>query len=76
MPCIEGEALTPAGRALLQALSEPRTDEEIRAMTGERLFRVRINLRELMLVGLATGEEGRYTLTEAGRAKLVQEPAG
>jgi len=70
MPCIEGDALTPTGRELLEALAEPRTDEEIKAITGQRLFRVRISLRELMFAGLASVEGGLYTLTEAGRTKL------
>ena len=72
MPCIEGDALTPTGRKLLEALTEPRTDEEIKDLVGQRLFRVRISLRELMLAGLATGERGCYSLTNAGRAKLEE----
>ena len=72
MPCIEGDALTPAGRELLEALAEPRTDEEIKELVGQRLFRVRISLRELMYAGLATVDRGRYSLTDAGQAKLEE----
>ncbi|KPK60942.1 MAG: hypothetical protein AMS21_09265 [Gemmatimonas sp. SG8_38_2] len=72
MPCIDGDALTPTGRQLLEALAEPRTDEEVKDIIGQRLFRVRISLRELMYAGLATVERGRYSLTDAGRAKLEE----
>lgn len=72
MPCIEGDALTPTGKKLLEALAEPRTDEEIKEIIGQRLFRVRISLRELMYAGLAAGERGRYSLTDAGRARLEE----
>ena len=72
MPCIEGDALTPTGRKLLEALTEPRTDEEVKEIIGQRLFRVRISLRELMFAGLATAERGRYSLSDAGRAKLEE----
>jgi predicted transcriptional regulator len=70
VPCIEDGELTPAGRALLQALSEPRTDKEIREITGQRLFRVRINLRELLYAGLASSDGERFMLTEKGRAEF------
>ncbi len=72
MPCIEGDALTPSGKRLLEALTEPRTDEEIKEFVGQRLFRVRINLRELMFAGLATVDRGRYSLTDAGLARLEE----
>jgi len=72
MPCIEGDALTPTGKRLLEALTEPRTDEEVKEIISQRLFRVRISLRELMFAGLATVERGRYSLTDAGRAKLEE----
>ncbi len=72
MPCIEGDALTPAGRELLEALVEPQTDEEVKDRVGQRLFRVRISLRELMYAGLVTVDRGRYSLTDAGRDKLKE----
>lgn len=70
MPCVDDGFLTPAGIQLLQLLKEPRTDQEVWEITGQRLFRVRISLRELVLAGLARSEGGRYALTEVGRAKL------
>lgn len=70
MACVDDGALTPVGKQLLQLITEPRTDEEVREVTGQRLFRVRISLRELMLAGFAEMEAGRYTITAAGRAKL------
>jgi predicted transcriptional regulator len=75
MPCIEGDALTPTGRQLLEALAEPRMDEEIKDIIGQRLFRVRISLRELMFAGLVSVERGRYSLTDVGRAKLEEGKA-
>lgn len=73
MPCIEDGSLSPEGKSILQAIEEPKTDAEVKELTGRRLFRVRISLRELMYAGLATFEEGRFVITDAGRAKL-EEP--
>jgi predicted transcriptional regulator len=71
MACIDSEGeLIASARAILEALSEARTPENISDLTDVRLFRVRSMLREMQRVGLVSHSQGRYSLTEAGRARL------
>ena len=71
MGCIDpNDPLSETGKKLLGALDVPRTAEEVRGLTGEALFRVRYNLREMVNAGLAAKEGDRYTVSETGRALL------
>lgn len=71
MACISADGtLTESARKMLQVLQSPATPEEVAQATGLPLFRVRSGLREMAQAGLVEEQEGRYTLTEAGRQKL------
>jgi predicted transcriptional regulator len=71
MGCIDpNDPLSEAGKRLLGALEVPRTAEEVRELTGEPLFRVRYNLREMVKAGLATKDGERYSVSEAGEKML------
>ncbi len=72
MACIDPDGtLTLTATFLLKSLAEsPLAPEEIARRLGEPLFRVRGNLRELSGADLIVEEEGRYQLTDAGRARV------
>lgn len=71
MACINPDGtLTPSALKVLEALKEPRTAEDVRGITGQPLYRVRSNLREMESAGLVAAAGERYLITEAGQAKL------
>lgn len=71
MACINADGtLTLAGRDVLEALDEPRTVEEIREIARQPVYRVRASLREMEKMGLITVDGDRYSINEAGKAKL------
>ncbi len=73
MACISADGvLSTSGRRMLQAVTEPRTAEEVAEESGLVLFRVRSGLRDLVGAGLVTESEGSYRLTEAGAARLEE----
>ena len=52
MACVAADGtLTRAGRELLAALEQPRRAEDLAAVLGRPLFRVRASLRELAAAG-------------------------
>jgi predicted transcriptional regulator len=72
MACITSDgALTEAARALLAALAEPLTPEEIAARVGQPLYRVRSSLREMAQAGLVENTGDAYRVTAAGRERIV-----
>ena len=71
MACINADGtLTLAGRDVLEALDEPRTVEEIREVARQPVYRVRASLREMEKMGLITVDGDRYSINEAGKARL------
>lgn len=71
MACINPDgSLTPSALAVLRALETPATPAEIAQRAALPLFRVRGSLRELVEAGLLAEQEGIYSLTPQGRAKI------
>jgi DNA-binding IclR family transcriptional regulator len=71
MACIQADGtVSPAARAILDALTEPLSAEEIAGRTGLPLFRVRSGLREMEDAGLVTRSSGTYALPK----KTVPSP--
>jgi predicted transcriptional regulator len=76
MGCINRDgALTFTAKDVLEALGEPRTPEEIRDIARQPLYRVRASLREMEAAGYVSTEDGRWRITESGRAAL-ERPIG
>jgi predicted transcriptional regulator len=71
MACINSDgSLTLVARDVLQALDQPRSVEEIRVVARQPVYRVRASLREMGELGLVIETGDRYSITEAGKAKL------
>jgi hypothetical protein len=61
MACITADGtLTASGQAMLGAVRDAATAEEVAAATGLPLYRVRSGLRELAGAGLVSRDGGRY----------------
>lgn len=61
MACITADGtLTASGHAMLAAVRQPASAEEVAAATGLPLYRVRSGLRELAAAGRVTLDDGRY----------------
>ncbi len=64
MACLQADGTVSAsGRALLSAVEQPATPEEVAAATGLPLFRVRSGLRELAGAGLVSQDGPRFAAT-------------
>jgi len=73
MACINSDgSLTLVARDVLQALDEPHSVEEIHVISRQPVYRVRASLREMGELGLVSETDGRYSITEAGRARLSE----
>ncbi len=71
MACINPDGtLTRPGRAILNAMREPATLEQVSAGSGVPLYRVRSVIRELLDAGLVVKNGEMYQATEQGIAKL------
>ncbi len=71
MACINSDgSLTLVARDVLQALDQPRSVEEIHGIARQPVYRVRASLREMGELGLVSETDGRYSITEVGRARL------
>jgi hypothetical protein len=69
MACVQADGTVSAsGRALLKAVEQPATPEEVATATGLPLFRVRSGLRELAAAGLASQDGSRFSATGRGPA--------
>lgn len=61
MACLTADGtLTASGQAMLGAVRNAASAEEVAAATSLPLYRVRSGLRELAAAGLVTVREGRY----------------
>ena len=61
MACVNADGtLSPSGRAMLDAVKAPASADQVAAITGLPLFRVRSGLRELVSAGLVKEEASRY----------------
>jgi predicted transcriptional regulator len=73
MPCVNPDGtLTFAARDVLRSLGEPRSEEEVRVVARQPIYRVRSSLREMETPGWVVERDSHYSLTEAGREKLGQ----
>ena len=64
MACVNADGtLSPSGRAMLDAVKAPASPDQVAAITGLPLFRVRSGLRELVSAGLVKEEASRYVAT-------------
>jgi predicted transcriptional regulator len=71
MACINSDGtLTPVAQKVLSAIQEPSDIYEINQKSGVALYRIRSNIRELIEFGLVTESNGRFVLTESGRARI------
>jgi len=72
MPCVGPDGKpTESGIAMLRALKAGKTSaEDVAAVTGRPLYRVRSGLRDLIGAGLASESGEAYALTKEGAAIL------
>lgn len=64
MACVNADGtLSASGRAMLKAVEQPATAEEVAAATGLPMFRVRSGLRELVSAGLVSAQDTRFIAT-------------
>jgi predicted transcriptional regulator len=72
MACINVDGtLVASARKLLLTMLEPITPEDAATRAELPLFRVRASMREFLQAGLVAEANGKYALTDAGRAKLA-----
>jgi DNA-binding IclR family transcriptional regulator len=55
---------------MLEAVQEGSSAEDVAAVTGMPLYRVRSSLRELVEAGFVAEADGRFSQTEEGAAKV------
>jgi len=74
MPCVSPDGKpTSSGMTTLKSLKdETLTPEEVANKTGQPLFRVRSGLRELKNAGFVEETQGKYALSETGKAAISQ----
>lgn len=72
MACVnpEGQISENARQALRILEAGARTPEELAAISGSPLYRVRANLRELANAGLVAPDGDTYQITATGKQKL------
>lgn len=71
MACVNADGtVTASAQAVLKSLQGGGTALDVTRATQFALFRVRSILRELAEAGLIAEGEGRYQLTETGKARL------
>lgn len=64
MACVSADGtLTASGRAILDAVRQPASAEEVAQTTGLPLYRVRSGLREMAAAGIVAEESGRFSAT-------------
>ena len=62
MACVSADGtLTASGRAILEAVQQPASAEEVAEVTGLPLYRIRSGLREMAAAGMVTEESGRFS---------------
>lgn len=62
MACVQPDGtLSASGKALLAAIDEPATPEDVARATGMPLFRVRSGLRELVAADLVRQDGARFS---------------
>ncbi len=73
MACIKPDGtLTRPGRAMINAMLQPATLEQVSRNSGLPLYRVRSVIRELLDAGLAEAGGDLYTATGTGIKKLEE----
>ena len=71
MPCVWPDgSLSTSGRLLLASVNPDSTADDVSAITGIPLYRVRSSLRQLLEAGFISEAGGRYRQTEEGVAKV------
>ncbi len=70
MACVNTDGtLSASGGAMLKAVEQPATAEEVAIATGLQLFRVRSGLREMVDAGLVRLDGSRFVAT--GRSPVA-----
>lgn len=71
MACINPDgSITRPGRKMMEAMSLPKTLEDVAKETAIPVFRIRSVIRELLEAEYVEESEGLYSTTEKGRYKL------
>jgi DNA-binding IclR family transcriptional regulator len=71
MACVNADGtLTASATSVLKALQTGGTAADVAQHVGLPLYRVRSSLRELVEAGLLSEQNGHYTLTDSGKARL------
>jgi predicted transcriptional regulator len=71
MPCVNPDGTVSASaKAILTALQNIASPEQVATETSLPLFRVRSGLRELAEAGLVQPSEGGFALTDEGRKRI------
>ena len=74
MACVKDDGtLNPSAYAVLHALSEPKTAEDIASISGQPLFKVRSNIREMLEAELISQTEETYLITDTGKSILAKQ---
>ena len=70
MPCVWPDgSLSTSGRLLLATVGADSTAEEVAAVTGMALYRVRSSLRQLLEAGFISEQGGHFKQTKEGVEK-------
>jgi len=73
MPCVWPDgSLSTSGRLMLAAVQTDSTAEDVAEVTGMPLYRARSSLRQLLAAGYISEEDGRFSQTEDGAAKVKE----
>jgi len=71
MACVNPDGtVTESAKALLTALKNPLTPEDIAKQVGQPLFKVRSSLREMVQAEFVREDNGKYVITEKGKEKI------
>jgi predicted transcriptional regulator len=74
MPCVWPDgSLSTSGRLLLASVSPNCSAEEVSAVTGIPLYRVRSSLRQLLAAGYISQEGEHFRQTDEGARKVKED---
>ena len=72
MACVNPDgSISGTARSVLEALVDTHDEQGLAQATNHPLYRLRSSLRELQEAGLVTIEQGRISLTAAGRRAIT-----
>ena len=74
MACINPDGtLSGAAREIMTAMQDLVTLDEVAQATLLPLYRIRSSVREIVEAGLVEEQDGKYTTTTAGRARVHEQ---